>query len=448
MRTLVAIAALVGTASADVGGTASQSIQPGGKVAFTKSGDSGRVCWTTGTTGSPANPVCSATTNGAATAVGSLTTVVCSADSTTATVDLTWDVATQLKITAIECSAANADVGNAATYTVTARTLTDTASAAPTIQVNDNLAFTMTLANSHLCYTAKAGTSPTAAVCAGAGSGAGPSAASDTATCTNAGTQVGETLIWGLNTLTKVSVIECANGGSNAIGIAEEITVTARTLANAATPTIQVNDNLAFTMTLANSHLCYTAKAGTSPTTAVCAAAGVGTGPTAASDTATCTNAGTQVGETLIWGDATLTKVSVVECANGGSTAVGIAEEITVTATTRPVVKATFKSISGTGGSEIEMGSVTIDEGGIISVTMDLTNADQTATPTPNSACYSSGLSWHIHESWSDAANAHGVGSTECGGSNTGGHYDPAFGWYVYIPIRRGRDAHPSVHSP
>ena len=341
MRTLVAIAALVGTASADVGGTTPQSIQPGGKVAFTKSIANGRLCWTTGTTGSPATPVCpEVPSSSAATAVGNAgDTVTCSADSTAATVDLTWDATTQLKITAIECSAANADVGAAATYTVTARTL-----------------------------------------------------------------------------------------------------------ANTAAPTIQVNDNLAFTMTAANSHLCYTAKATTSPTAAVCAVAGVGTGPTAASDTPVCTDAGTQVGETLIWGDATLTKVSVIECANSGSTAIGIAEEITVTATTRPVVKATFKSISGTGGSE--MGSVTIDEGGIISVTMDLTNADQGATPTPNSACYSSGLSWHIHESWSDAANAHGVGSTECGGSNTGGHYDPAFGWYVYIPIRRGRDAHPSVHSP
>ena len=60
-----------------------------------------------------------------ATAVGSaLATVTCSADSTDATVDLAWDVATQVKITAIQCSAANADVGAAVTFTVTQSTAT------------------------------------------------------------------------------------------------------------------------------------------------------------------------------------------------------------------------------------------------------------------------------------------------------------------------------------
>jgi hypothetical protein len=207
-------------------------------------------------------------------------------------------------------------------------------SATPTIQLQGTLAFTMTLPNSHLCYTAKAESSPTAAVCAAAGTGTGPSSASDTPACTNAGTQVSAMLLWSDATLNKVSVIECANGGSTAIGIAEEITVTARTLADAAAPTIQVNDNIAFTMTLPNSHLCYTAKAGTLPTAAVCGVAASGTGPSAASETPVCTAAGTQVAETLVWGDATLTKVSIIECANGGSTAIGIAEEITVTART------------------------------------------------------------------------------------------------------------------
>ena len=53
-------------------------------------------------------------------------------------------------------------------------------------------------------------------------------------------------------------MIECASGGTNAIGIAEEITVTARTLADAATMVKQVGDTIAFTMMAANSHLCYT----------------------------------------------------------------------------------------------------------------------------------------------------------------------------------------------
>ena len=113
------------------------------------------------------------------------------------------------------------------------------------------------------------------------------------------------------------AILLCFAGGADA-------------LADATAVTKQVGDTIAFTMTAANSHLCYTSKAGTSPATAVCAAAGTGSGPSAASDTPVCTAAGTQVGETLVWGDATLTKVSVIECANGGSTAIGIAEETTV----------------------------------------------------------------------------------------------------------------------
>jgi len=92
----------------------------------------------------------------------------------------------------------------------------------------------------------------------------------------------------------------------------------------------------------------------------------------------------------------------------------------------RNVLVATFKDKSGSLG--VSMGSVTID-GGDVRVALDLTNAESTATPAADSTCFSaSGLSYHIHELWTDATKSHGLGSTECGPAITGGHYDPAFG--------------------
>lgn len=38
------------------------------------------------------------------------------------------------------------------------------------------------------------------------------------------------------------------------------------------------------------------------------------------------------------------------------------------------------------------------------------------------------GLTYHIHQSWNSATSDSSVGSTSCGASNTGGHYDPYWG--------------------
>lgn len=52
-----------------------------------------------------------------------------------------------------------------------------------------------------------------------------------------------------------------------------------------------------------------------------------------------------------------------------------------------------------------------------MSVTYDTTGKDSTACPN--------GYNWHVHESWNNATATQGIGGTECGSGETGGHYIP-----------------------
>eukprot|EP01084_Bolivina_argentea_P053090 97464_1 len=81
---------------------------------------------------------------------------------------------------------------------------------------------------------------------------------------------------------------------------------------------------------------------------------------------------------------------------------------------------ATF-SAANSGAS----GTVTVDNGKIM-VDVDLTDIDGALLPGGDLAtCTTGGLKYHIHEKWIPTSNNDLIGETDCGGDNTGSHYDP-----------------------
>ena len=71
-------------------------------------------------------------------------------------------------------------------------------------------------------------------------------------------------------------------------------------------------------------------------------------------------------------------------------------------------------------------GSVTVDNGHVI-VDLDL-SAQPSDLPDGYSTCTSGGMKYHIHKSWTHSSETGQIGSTLCGSTYTGGHWDPWHG--------------------
>jgi hypothetical protein len=79
---------------------------------------------------------------------------------------------------------------------------------------------------------------------------------------------------------------------------------------------------------------------------------------------------------------------------------------------------------NGVGAVKIQSSTIFVD--------VDLSKlSDEDRTNADLAACYSGGastpLTWHIHDLWTDGGSTSGLGSTSCGASATGGHYDPTW---------------------
>ena len=71
-------------------------------------------------------------------------------------------------------------------------------------------------------------------------------------------------------------------------------------------------------------------------------------------------------------------------------------------------------------------GTVTVDNG---HVTVDLDLSTQPSSlPDGYSTCTSGGMEYHIHKMWEHDTETGFVGSTFCGSTYTGGHWDPWHG--------------------
>ena len=87
---------------------------------------------------------------------------------------------------------------------------------------------------------------------------------------------------------------------------------------------------------------------------------------------------------------------------------------------------ATFSGLNGI------YGNVTIDNGYVI---VDLNMSAEPEINGDFSECTSGGMKYHIHMSWEHDNDTDRIGSTQCGSTYTGGHWDPWHGMFVcFVP--------------
>jgi len=102
-------------------------------------------------------------------------------------------------------------------------------------------------------------------------------------------------------------------------------------------------------------------------------------------------------------------------------------ETTTTTTTTMATTTTTTYSAGNTyaatfGGDNNITGTVTVDNGYVV---VDLNLSAMPALNGNYTECVSGGLKYHIHDKWLHSDSSDKIGSTQCGASYTGGHYDP-----------------------
>ena len=99
-------------------------------------------------------------------------------------------------------------------------------------------------------------------------------------------------------------------------------------------------------------------------------------------------------------------------------------------ATSEPEPAQNTTSVATFGGSNKINGTVTVDNGHVI---VDLHVSEDADLPKNYSYCTSGGMKYHIHTEWFYDDDTDRIGSSACGATYTGGHYDPWHGMSVEV---------------
>jgi len=183
-------------------------------------------------------------------------------------------------------------------------------------------------ATNHLCWTSAA-SSVTAATCATAAGSANVDLGSDG--CSEALSSQTVNLVWSDNSKPDISIIECDQDGSTAVGIAVGVAVTETNMAvtQGATPSLKNGATVDITGLTGTNWVCWAAATSGTPS-AACAANG---SPSTDIGAATgCSAAASSNAVALTWTTVANVKINVIECSSA-SASLGTAVDITVTPT-------------------------------------------------------------------------------------------------------------------
>merc|ERR1719453_294160 len=230
-------------------------------------------------------------------------------------------------------------------------------------------------ATNHLCWTSAA-SSVTAATCAAASGSANVDLGSDG--CSVALSSQTENLVWSDNSKPDISIIECDQDGSTAVGSAVGVAVTETNMAvtQGATPSLKKDSTVDITGLTGTNWVCWDAATSGTPS-AACAANG--SPATDIGAVSGCSAAASGGAVALKWTTVANVKINVIECSSA-SASLGTAVDITVTPTNMAVTQGATPSLKN---------GATVDITGLTGT--NWVCWDAATSGTPSAACAANG---------------------------------------------------------